>query len=64
MKEVLRKYIGLPCSWISRINTVEMAILKNTIHRFNRILSNNLAQLFTDVGRKSLKFIWNNKKTE
>jgi hypothetical protein len=27
----------LPCSWIGRINTVEMAVLPKTIYTFNEI---------------------------
>ena len=35
--EDFRKWRDLPCSWISRINIVKMAILPKTIYRFNGV---------------------------
>jgi hypothetical protein len=34
IKEGLRKWNDLPCSWIGRINIVKMAILPKAIYRF------------------------------
>jgi hypothetical protein len=38
IKEYLRRWKDLLCSWIGRINIVKMAILVKTIYRFNAIL--------------------------
>jgi hypothetical protein len=37
IEEVLRRWKDFPCSWISRINIVKMAILPKAIYRFNAI---------------------------
>jgi hypothetical protein len=37
IKEDLRKWRDLQCSWIGRINIVKMAILPKAIYRFNAI---------------------------
>jgi hypothetical protein len=38
IKEDLRRWKDLPCSWIGRINIVKRAILPKAIYRFNTIL--------------------------
>jgi hypothetical protein len=38
IEEDTRREKNLPCSWISRINTMEMAMLPKAIYRFNVIL--------------------------
>jgi hypothetical protein len=63
IKEYLRRWKDLPFSWIGRINIVKMAILPNTVYRFNAIPIKIPTQFFNELERALCKFIWNNKKT-
>jgi hypothetical protein len=62
IKEDLRRWKDLPCSWIGRVTIVKMDSLPKTIHRFNAIPMKIRTQFFTMFERAICKFIWNKKK--
>jgi hypothetical protein len=64
IKEDLRRWKDLPCSWMGRINIVKMAILPKIIYRFNAMPIKIPTQFFNELERATCEFIWNNKKTE
>jgi hypothetical protein len=61
IKEDLRRWKDLPCSWIGRINIIKVVILTKEICRFNTVIKIP-TQYFAYLERIMLNAIWKNKK--
>ena len=51
-----------PCSWVGRINIVEMTILPNAVYKFNVIPTKLSMTHFTKLEQKFSQFIWKHKR--
>ena len=55
IREDTNKWKNIPCSWLGRINIMEMTMLHKVIYRFNAIPMKVPFTFFTDLEKKHLK---------
>jgi hypothetical protein len=61
IKEDIRRWKDLPCSWRGRINIVKMAMLPKAIYIVSLISIKILMTFFSAIFKSTLKFIWEQK---
>ena len=62
IKDDIKRWRDIPCSWVGRINIVKMTMLPNAVYRFNEIPIKLPMAFYIELEQKKSQFIWKHKR--